>query len=77
MIDKMDNKINNTEDMKIKIKKIMNKVYKNIQSIYDKIFIKIPNDPQLRLAYLNKVHAEIDDALNFVWNKLIEIEINK
>ena len=69
MLDKVNNKINNTTNIKIKIIKIKDEVSKNIQSIYNKTFIKSQDDPQLRLAYLNKVDAEMDDALNFVWNK--------
>ena len=70
MLDKINNKIKIITDIKIEIIKIKDKVSKNIQSIFDKIFIKFPDDPQLRLAYLNKVDAEMDDALNFVCNKL-------
>ena len=70
MMDKIDNKIDNIEDTKNILIKIKDKVSKNIQSIFDKIFIKLPDDPQLRLAHLNKVDAEMDNALDFVWNKI-------
>ena len=66
MLDKVNNKTNNITNIKIEIIKIKDKLSKNIQSIFNKISIKLPDDPQLRLAYLNKVIAEMDDALNFV-----------
>ena len=69
MLDKVNNKINNITNTKIEIIKIKDELSKNIQLIFNKIFIILPDDPQLRLAYLNKVDAEMDDALNFVWNK--------
>ena len=31
---------------------------------------KLQDDPQLRQADLNNMDAKIDDALNFVWNKI-------
>ena len=50
MLDKVNNKTNNITNIKTEIIKIKDKVSKNIQSIFDKIFIKLPDDPQLRLA---------------------------
>ena len=75
MINKANNKIDNIEDINKILIKIKDKVSKNIQSIFDKVFIKLPDDPQLRLAYLNKGDAEMDDALNFVWNKFCKNKI--
>ena len=69
ILDQVNNKIDNITNKKNIAIKIRDKVNKNIQSILGKIFIKLPKDPQLRLDYLSKVDAEIDDPLNFVWNK--------
>ena len=65
MADKVNNKINNIKDIKKIITQIKDEVRKNIQSLF-KIKIRLQDDPQLRQADLNK----IDDALNFVWNKI-------
>ena len=65
MVDKVNNKINNIKDIKKIITQIKDEVRKNIQSLF-KIKIRLQDDPQLRQADLNK----IDDALNFVWNKI-------
>ena len=62
MVDKVNNKINNIKNI---ITKIKDEVVKNIQSLFD-IIIRSQDDPQLRQTDLNK----IDDALNFVWNKI-------
>ena len=45
MLDKVNNKINIITNIKIKIIKIKDEVSKNSQSIYNKIFIKLPDDP--------------------------------
>ena len=47
MLDKVNNKINIITNTKIKIIKTKDEVSKNIQSIYNKIFIELPDDPQL------------------------------
>ena len=70
MLDKVNNKINIITDIKKELKRINDKVNKNIQQIYERIFFKLPDDPKLRQADLNKIDAKIDDALNFVWNKI-------
>ena len=69
MVDKVNNKINNIKDINEIITKIKDEVGKNIQSILQ-IMFKLQDDPQLRKADLNNVDAKIDDALNFVWNKI-------
>ena len=51
------------------ITKIMDEVRENIQSIFKTMF-KLRDDPKLRQADLNNMNAKIDDALNFVWNKI-------
>ena len=69
MVDKVNNKINNMKDIEKIITVIKYEVRKNIQSIF-KIMYRLRYDPQLRQAELNNVVAKIDDALNFVWNKI-------
>ena len=69
MVDKVNNKINNIKDINKIITKTKDEVGKNIQSILEIVF-KLQDDPQLRKADLNNMDAKIDDALNFVWNKI-------
>ena len=42
---------------------------KNIESIHEVIF-KLSDDSRLRQVEINTINAKIDDALNFVWNKI-------
>ena len=44
MLNKVNNKKNNITNINIKIIKIKDKVSKNIKSIFNKIFIKLPDD---------------------------------
>ena len=67
MLDKINNKINSITDIKIELKKIKDKVNKGIESTF---VFKLPDDPKLMQALINNIKAEIDDALNFVWNKI-------
>ena len=69
MVDKVNNKINNIKDINKIIGKIKDEVRNNIKSIFKKMF-KLQDDPQLRQADLDNMDAKIDDALNFVWNKI-------
>ena len=41
----------------------------NIKLIYELMF-KLSDDSRLRRVELNTIDAKIDDALNFVWNKV-------
>ena len=70
LLHKVNNKINNINDIKKIITKIMEGVRKNLQPIYGVLFFKLKDDPQLRQAELNKINAKIDNVLNFVWNKI-------
>ena len=69
MVDKVNNEINDIKDINKIITKIKDEVGKNIQSILEIVF-KLQDDPQLRKADLNSMDAKINDALNFVWNKI-------
>ena len=69
MVDKVNNKINNMKDINKIIREIRYEVGKNIQSILE-IMYKLRYGPQLGKADLNNIDAKIDDALNFVWNKI-------
>ena len=69
MPDKVHDKINNITDVNKIIIKINDELKKNIESIYEIIF-KLPDDSRLRQVEINTIDAKIDDALNFVWNKI-------
>ena len=51
------------------IKKINDELKKKIESIHEIIF-KLSDDSRLRQVEINTIHAKIDDALNFVCNKI-------
>ena len=69
MLDKVNNRINNVNDANKIITKTENELKKKIKSIYELIF-KLSDDSWLRQVELNTIDAKIDDALNFVWNKI-------
>ena len=69
MPDKVHDKINNITDVNKIIIKINDELKKNIESIYEIIF-KLSDDSRLRQVEINTINAKIDDALNFVWNKI-------
>ena len=69
MIDKIYDKMSNINDVINIIKKINDELKKNIESIREIIF-KLSDDSRLRQVEINTINAKIDDALNFVWNKI-------
>ena len=69
MLDKIHDKINNMTDVNNIIIKINDELKKNIVLIHEIIF-KLSDDSRLRQVEINKIDAKIDDALNFVWNKI-------
>ena len=69
MIDKVYDKMNNINDVITTIKKINDELKKNIESVREIIF-KLPDDSLLTQVEVNTINAIIDDALNFVCNKI-------
>ena len=69
MIDKIYDKMSNINDVINIIKKINDELKKNIESIREIIF-RLSDDSRLRQVEINTINAKIDDALNFVWNKI-------
>ena len=69
IIDKIYNKMNNITEVIGIIIKINDELKKNIESIHEILF-KLLDDLRLRQVEVNTINAKIDDALNFVWNKI-------
>ena len=69
MRNKIYYKMNNIAEVISIIIKINDELKKNIELIHEIIF-KLSDDSRLRQVEINTIDAKIDDALNFVWNKI-------
>ena len=69
MRDKMDDKMNNITDVNKIIIEINDELKKNIELIHEVLF-NLSGDLRLRQVEINTINAKIDDALNFVCNKI-------
>ena len=69
MRDKMDDKMNNITDVNKIIIEINDELKKNIELIHEILF-NLSGDLRLRQVEINTINAKIDDALNFVCNKI-------
>ena len=69
MRNKIYNKMNNITEVISIIIKINDELKKNIESIRE-ITFKLSDDSRLSQVKINTINAKIDDALNFLWNKI-------
>ena len=69
IIDKIYDKMSNITYVISIVIKINDELEKNIESIREILF-KLSDDSRLRQVEINTINAKIDDALNFVWNKI-------
>ena len=69
IIDKIYDKMNIITEVISIIIKMNDKLKKNIESVYEILF-KLSDNSQLRQVERNTINAQIDDALNFVWNEI-------
>ena len=73
IIDKIYDKMNIITEVISIIIKMNDKLKKNIESVYEILF-KLSDNSQLRQVERNTINAKIDDALNFVLEKIEKIE---
>ena len=67
--DKIYDKMNNITEAISIITKTNDELKENIKSIYEILF-KLSDDSRLRQVERSAINPKIDDALNFVWNKI-------